>query len=80
MSYRGLSPKPKITEAELAAIKDRCQKWDELQGWYDKARELQEEGETEITIPIEMLLLAQEIPKSVEKFWRDAIAMIRRAG
>jgi len=80
MSYRKVPPRPEITEAERATIKERCEKWDELQGWYDKAKELQENGRTEITISIETFLLAKEIPKSVEKFWRETIAMRMRMG
>ena len=57
-------------EDKLAAnLKDRFAKWEELRELYVKAEELQEQGVKEITIPVDLLLVARDIPRSLEKFY-----------
>ena len=80
MSYRSDCPKSDITEAERKAIKERCKLWEQLREWYDKAEQLEEGGESEITVPIEIFLYAKQIPKSVEKFWKQVIVDRLRSG
>ena len=79
MSYRSDYPKPDITEAERKAIKERCHEWVRLRDWYDKAEQIQEQGESEITVPIEVFLYAKQVPKNVEKFWKQVIVDRLRA-
>ena len=70
----------KITDEQREAIQGRVDKWHELRDWYAKAEQLKEEGQEEVTIPIEVFLYAKEVPKNVESFWRQTITMLRHAG
>ena len=56
-------------EAEAFVVKERGEKW---AGWRElcvRAERLKEQGETEMTVSIELLLLARDIPRSIERFY-----------
>ena len=59
----------KPSEVELAILKERGNKWVRWRELCVEAERLQEQGMVEMTVPIGLLLLARDVPKSVERFY-----------
>ena len=62
---------PEPTEIELSVVKDRISQWSQLREYYVMAEELKSQGKVEITLPIDVFLLAKDIPKSIEMFYKS---------
>jgi len=60
-----------LSDVERLAVKDRFDKWSKLKDFYNQAENLKLQGEENITLPIDIFLLARDIPKNMEKFYNN---------
>ena len=59
----------RFSEIEGVIIKERGEKWAEWRDLCVEAERRQKAGEMEMVVPIELILLARDIPRSIERFY-----------
>lgn len=58
-------------------LMDRFKGWEQLEEYYLKAQDLREQGETDITLPIDVFLRGKEARKSLEVFCRQLTQAVK---